>query len=279
VNAVTFETRDVARRAAGSDRMPASFALAVLMHLLLFGGMTLAVQWRTQPAGPVVAELWGALPPPQVEPPPAPAPAPRPDPAPRPPPEPPPPREPDIALKQERKAAPKAETRPRELKPEPRKAVAEPRKPEPRKAEAKSAPAEEPPRPRTDLDRLMAQAQAAAAPPGAATTAAAGGRAADAEYQALLNACIRPHIVFVVPEATSPAVHAVFRVELLPDGAVAAVRLQRASGLSGYDAAAERAIRRCDPFPRKRDGSLDRAVYVTMRPVEAAMTLRPVEPR
>ncbi|MDZ7653733.1 MAG: TonB family protein [Burkholderiaceae bacterium] len=71
-----------------------------------------------------------------------------------------------------------------------------------------------------------------------------------------------------MPESTSPNVYADFRVELLPDGAVASVRLVRASGLSGYDAAAERAIRRCDPFPRKRDGSLDRTVDVRMYPAE-----------
>jgi hypothetical protein len=33
-------------------------------------------------------------------------------------------------------------------------------------------------------------------------------------------------------------------------------------------AAAERAIRRCDPFPRKRDGSVDRVIDVRMQPVE-----------
>ena len=41
--------------------MPSSFGLALLMHALLFGGMTLAVQCRTQPAAPVVAELWSSL--------------------------------------------------------------------------------------------------------------------------------------------------------------------------------------------------------------------------
>jgi colicin import membrane protein len=84
----------------------------------------------------------------------------------------------------------------------------------------------------------------------------------------MVIACIRPHIVFVVPEGTGASVYADFRVELLPDGAVASVRLVRASGLAGYDAAAERAIRRCDPFPRKRDGTLDRTIDVRMYPVE-----------
>jgi len=122
----------------------------------------------------------------------------------------------------------------------------------------------------------MAQARAGEQPGVAsaagATGAAAGGstvRGADASYAAQVIACIRPHIAFTVAEGTSPAVYADFRVELLPDGSVAGVRLLRASGLSGYDAAAERAIRRCDPFPRKRDGSIDRAIDVRMYPVEA----------
>jgi colicin import membrane protein len=259
------------------DNLPSSFGLALAMHALLFGGMTLAVQWRTQPAAPIVAELWISLPPQVIDvpPPPPPAPAPRPEPKPVPEPE----READIALKEEKKAPPKAEKKDEpkkeEKKPEPKK---EEKKPEPRKDEKKPEPRkdeprkEEPPRPRTDLDRILAQAQSGAAPaPGGATTAGAtssGVRGSDGGYSALVIGCIRPHIAFVVPEGTSSQAYADFRVELLPDASVASVRLVRASGLAGYDAAAERAIRRCDPFPRKRDGTLDRTIDVRMYPVE-----------
>lgn len=252
------------------DHMPSSFGLALLMHALLFGGMTLAVQWRTQPAAPVVAELWSSLPPqliavPEVAPPPPPPP-PKVEPEPE--------REAEIALKQEKKAPPKVEPPKEEKKPEPRK---EERKPEPKKEppkEAKKVEAkrEEPPRPRTDMDRILAQAQAGAAPaPGGATTAgttSSGSARGDGEYEARVIGCIKPHIVFVVPAGTSANVYADFRVELLPDGAVAAVRLVRASGLAGYDAAAERAILSCNPFPRRRDGTFDRSVDVRLRPVE-----------
>jgi colicin import membrane protein len=92
---------------------------------------------------------------------------------------------------------------------------------------------------------------------------------ADAGYAARVIGCIRPHIAFAVPEGTSAAVYADFRVELWPDGSVAGVRLLRPSALANYDAAAERAIRRCDPFPRKRDGSIDRTIDVRMYPAEA----------
>lgn len=248
------------------DPLAAPFGLALLMHALLFGAMTLAVQWRTQPQAPIVAELWSglpALPAPEVAaPPPPPAPAPVPAEPERP---------ADIALEQKKlREARKEQPRKDEKKAEPR---AEARKAEPRREEAKAPPLPPPP---SDLDRIMAQARAGEQPGVAsaagATGAAAGGstvRGADASYAAQVIACIRPHIAFTVAEGTSPAVYADFRVELLPDGSVAGVRLLRASGLSGYDAAAERAIRRCDPFPRKRDGSIDRAIDVRMYPVEA----------
>jgi colicin import membrane protein len=261
------------------EDLPLSFGLALAMHGLLVAGLFLAVQWRTQPAAPVVAELWAALPAasspapapePIVAPPPPPPPAPEPEPA----------REPDIALDAPKKAPPKVAP-PVEKKPEP---VKEPKKVEPKKAEAKKAepkktePRKEEPKkadtrppepgPRTDMERLMAQA---AGTPGGATapTAASGVRGTDAGYSARVIGCIQPHIVFTVPPGTSTSVFAEFRVELLPDASVAAVKLLRASGLPGYDAAAERAIRRCDPFPRKRDGSIDRVIDVRMQPVEA----------
>ena len=262
------------------ERLPSSFGLALLMHVLLFGGMTLAVQWRTQPSAPVVAEIWSSLPPAApvevAPPPPPPPPAPKVERAPEP--------EAEIALKVEPRQPvkiepPKVEKKPEpkkeEKKPEPKKEEKKPEpKPEPRKEppkEAKKAPPkEEPPRPRTDMERLMAQAGVAPAPGGATTasTTTSGVRGSDSGYSALVIGCIRPHIAYAVPDGTSPNVFAEFLVELLPDGAVAAVRLVRPSGLASYDAAAERAIRRCDPFPRKRDGSLDRQLTVVMRPVE-----------
>lgn len=262
------------------EDLPLSFGLALAMHGLLVAGLFLAVQWRTQPAAPVVAELWAALPAAS-----APAPAPEPEPIVTPPPAPPAPepepaREPDIELDAPKKAPPKVAP-PVEKKPEPVREAkkAEPKKVEPRKAEPKKAEVrkDEPrktetrppePGPRTDMERLMAQA---AGTPGGATAApaASGVRGTDSSYSARVIGCIQPHIVFTVPPGTPPTVSAEFRVELLPDASVAAVKLLRASGLPGYDAAAERAIRRCDPFPRKRDGSIDRVIDVRMQPVES----------
>ena len=89
-------------------------------------------------------------------------------------------------------------------------------------------------------------------------------------YSALIKACIRPNIVFAVPEGTPDQVYAEFKVELLPTGEQAAPpQLAKPSGLPGYDDAAERAIIRCDPFPRDRDGTVPRSFTLRMYPTEA----------
>lgn len=82
-------------------------------------------------------------------------------------------------------------------------------------------------------------------------------------------ALIRPRIVFGVPDSTPSSVYAEFQVDLLPTGEILAVRKLKASGLPGYDEAVERAIHRTDPFPRKRDGTVERTVIIRFRPVDA----------
>jgi len=265
---------------------PAAFVLAVAMHALLVFALWISVQWRTEPAGPVVVELWGALPEPVV--------------VPTPPPPPPPPvkveRAPerpdaDIVLQQEKERI-EAERRleeERKLEAE-RKRQAEQKR---REAEAKRL-AEE--KKQLEAERkkqaeAMARAeqlrreeqqreavrkaeqqrmlqQASGGTPGA-TTAVAGTGRGDPTYATQLIGVIRPRIVFAVPEGTSPSIYAEFQVDLLPTGEILAVKKLKASGLSGYDEAVERAIRRTDPFPRKRDGTVERTVIIRFRPVDA----------
>ncbi len=252
-----------------------SFALALAMHALLFGGLSLVVQWRTQPEAPVVAELWGSLPPIEV---------------PAPPPAPPPPapkaeteaerRDADIVVKQEKPPKVEPDTRKLEeerrrieeekkrIEDEKRRVEAEKKKleAERRKAEAKLAAEREAQR-KADVERLLAQAGSAQGAP-QAQTGPTGGARGSAEYAARLVAYIKQFIVFPVPEGTSPQIYAEFEVELLPTGEQARVRLVKPSGLAGYDAAVERAIGRANPFPRKPDGTVDRVVTIRFYPVE-----------
>lgn len=247
----------------GRNNVP-SFIAAVAMHALLVLGMWFAVQWRTSSEAPAVAELWAPLapieppaPPPQPQVPPQPE-APKPD--------------ADIVQQQqvkrhapEEESPPPLERRPIEKeKPEPKKV--EPKKkvetkPTPEQIAREERQAEE--RRQAELARITSEATGIARTPFGST-----GLVSNA-YSALIKACIRPHIVFAVPEGTSEQIYAEFKVELLPTGEQASTpQLTKPSGLPGYDDAAERAIIQCDPFPRDQDGTVPRSFTLKMYPTD-----------
>jgi len=271
------------RQPRSEQNTPLAFALALAMHAALAAALWLSVQWRTESAGAVVVELWGA-------PPPAPAPAivvPPPPPAmamAMPEPERP---QADIVVEQKkmpevpRPEAQKREAEKRRAEEEKQRQAAEARRLEEAKKQAEAErrrreqaqAAEELKRDeqRREAVRKAEEARVLAqAGPGAPSEGATGtGGAGDASYAAQLVTLIRPRIVYAVPENTPASVYAEFQVELLPTGEILAVRKLKASGLPGYDEAVERAIRRTDPFPRKRDGTIDRTVIIRFRPVDA----------
>ena len=244
--------------AARRGQTAPSFVLAMLMHGLLFAGMWLAVQWHTIPEAPAVAELWGALPPLAATPEPTPAP---PVAAPTSPPPPVPEvKEPDIVEKQEKKA-------PEKKAEEPKK---EERKKDDPKAEAERIRREEQKREKDAEQRRAAEIARLTGQVDNGTPARAGGPTgrADPSYMALVSSMVKNNLSFNVPEGTSTEVNAVVDVDLLPSGEIAGVRITKASGLAGFDEAVERAIRRTNPFPRKKDGSIDRVIQLIMRPAE-----------
>lgn len=240
-----------------------SFIAALAMHALLVAGMWFAVQWRTSSEAPAVAELWEPLAPVQpVAPPPEPPAPPQPEAA-----------RPDADIVQQQQVKPHA---PEQESPPPverrpiEKEKHEPKKVEPKKVEPKPTAEqiqrqerEAEQRRQAELARLTGQVS------GSARAASASSGVTSATYKALINACIRPHIVFAVPEGTSDQVYAEFALELLPTGEQAAPpKLVKPSGLPGYDDAAERAIIRCDPFPRQSDGTVPRTFTLKMYPTE-----------
>lgn len=95
--------------------------------------------------------------------------------------------------------------------------------------------------------------------------------AAAAQWQSRVIACIRPHIsIEVSPNMKRGQYVAQYRVKLLPTGEqMGAPVLERASGWKAYDQAVERAIRRCNPFP-KPDGrhEMPREVELSFDPVD-----------
>ena len=233
-----------------------AFALSLLAHTVLFIAIAFVVRWKSEPVGTVSAELW-TLPPAAVQQP-TPVPPPRPAPVEPPPPEP-EPRKADIVMEQ--KKPPKPELK-KEVKPEPKKEV----KPEPpKKAEAKAVPIERPPDPNAAVQRALAQAQRSSV----AVTGPSGGGLSDG-YAAQIRGCIRPHIIFNVPDPVRPQQYvAEFEVTLLPTGEQATdPKLLKGSGLAAYDQAVERAIRRCNPFPPPKEGTMPRSLRLSFDPVE-----------
>ena len=276
-----------------------AFALSLFAHALLFLSIAFVVRWKTEPVGTVSAELWGGFP--AAAPAPAPAPVAVPVPVVEPPPPPPPKVEPepeperkaDIVLEQKKKPEP-----PKKIDPpkEPPKKVETP-KPDPKKdeaqkreaakaeaakvevakaaaAKAEAAQAREAAQRRDqELQRIAAAAGPAGSNPAAGATGVSGGPAGGGfsrGYEGQVVGCIRPHIVFNVPDGVKPKQHvAEFEVQLLPTGEQAtAPKLLKASGLGAYDQAVERAIRRCDPFPRPREGAMPRILRLTFDPVD-----------
>jgi colicin import membrane protein len=111
------------------------------------------------------------------------------------------------------------------------------------------------------MARLLAQA----GPQGSAA-----GTGLSNAYRAQIVSCIRPHIIFNVPDAVRPQQYvAEFEVMLLPTGEQATdPKLLKASGLTAYDQAVERAIRRCNPFPPPKEGTMPRSLRLSFDPVE-----------
>ena len=92
-----------------------------------------------------------------------------------------------------------------------------------------------------------------------------------ASYTAKVVSCIRPYIAYQVPANLRRGEHvAEYRISLLPDGSKASAPVKlKSSGLAAYDRAVERAIGRCDPFPRPSGGAqIPRTMQIRFDPVD-----------
>lgn len=277
-----------------------AFVLSLLAHSLLFLAIAFVVRWKTEPVGTVSAELWTgfpAAPAPVPAPQPVPVPAPVVEPAPPPPPPkveprpaPEPERKADIVVEQKKKLeAEKREAERREAeKLEAQKRAAEKREAEKREAEKRAAEKREAEKRAAEkreaqkreaeaaklreqaLQRMTAAAGGPAGTTGPARTGTTVGGGSSQSYAGQVVSCVRPHIAFNVPEGVQPKQYvADFEVQLLPTGEqVGAPKLLKSSGLAAYDQAVERAIRRCDPFPRPREGSMPSSLRLRFDPVD-----------
>ena len=243
-----------------------SFALAVLMHVLLAILIIYGIHWQTQKTEVVAVDLVRAVPPaltPAPEPKPEPKPELKPEPKPQPKPEPPkvtpkPPPKPDIAQKEKPKP-PKPEPKP-EPKPQP--------KPEP-KPEQKPLTFDE--QLRLEAEQLQRQKATAAADQEIANLKAQQSGAAKssalADYIAKIKGKVRGNIVLPPDIKGNP--EAMFEVTQLPSGEIMNVRLKKSSGNPAWDAATERAILKSSPLPKPAQSELfNRTLELRFRPLE-----------
>ena len=115
-----------------------------------------------------------------------------------------------------------------------------------------------------NIKRLVADQQRQA---GAQTGAVAGAKTgtADPNYAGRVKAAVVRNTVFRTDDLVgSPASD--FRVTLTPDCTVRDVKLLKPSGNNAWDQAAERAIRKTDPFPTPADGKCPPYQDLTHRP-------------
>jgi colicin import membrane protein len=112
-------------------------------------------------------------------------------------------------------------------------------------------------------ERIKQLQQQAGAQAGAAEGAKTG--VTDADYVGRLIAVISRNTVFSAGEVDGNPI-ASFVVDLNPDCSIRSVRLTKSSRASAWDQAAERAIRKTDPFPKPSGGNCPARMDVTHRP-------------
>ena len=254
--------------------------LALLFHVGLIALLFVGVRWNTKDAEPVQIEIFTPPSAPsktvEVEPEPAPKPVPKIEPKEEPKVE----IKPDIALEKKKLEKEKALALKQTAALEKQnldKQILDKQKLDAQKSDsaakaAKAAKAEAAAKDAAkesdeNIKKLVADQQRQA---GAQTGAQAGAKTgvADPNYAGRVKSAVVRNTVFRSDDVVgSPA--ADFRVTLTPDCAVRDVKLIKPSGNSAWDQAAERAIRKTDPFPTPADGKCPPYQDLTHRPTGA----------
>ncbi|MGW8391429.1 energy transducer TonB [Pseudoduganella sp. HUAS MS19] len=248
-----------------------AFALALVMHGVLFVFLWVGIRWNNDPVG-VDAEIWDMTT--QMAAPQAPEPDPQPEPEPparTPEPPPPPPEvvkpvqpDPDIALQKKKEKERKEleqkiaeqkkkleeekkllaeqdkQDKQKKLEEEKAKKLAELKEKE-KAAKARAA----------EMQRIMGSAAAGSTGTAARSTAPN----LDKGYVAKLRTKIMGRIDY--PGAKQD-IEARFMVSQLPSGEVMSVKKTKSSGVAAYDTAVENAIYKASPLPKRDDGTVAR---------------------
>jgi len=121
-----------------------------------------------------------------------------------------------------------------------------------------------------DIARSQAEAGEGSRPStGGGSSGASGGGASsnrNAEWAGRVKSAIRENTTFVAPPDMIGNPQVVFRVSLSPDCALVRVDRVNSSGVPSWDQAAERAVRKTNPFPRFPGGQCPPNFELTSRP-------------
>ncbi len=299
-----FKAPPYLTRPQGGRGILRSVALAVLVHGVLAIFLFAGIRWKTMPPEPVSAELFS--PPPQTalatKPEVPVVPEVKPAPKAEPKPEPKPPVVAKIEPKSTLKPEPKVEIdtekvakkdKPKEVKPpekDPKDTKKDEKKPEPKKV-AKDEPRDDKSResPKKDIEprpdskkeeanredyvkSMVAKAAAAEAKTRVGTGSSVNATAptltagTDRGYGAKVAGALKANTSYQIPEDLEGSPEAVFLVKLKPDCGIISVEVKKSSGLGSWDQAAERGIRRTNPFPAMSNGLCDASLEIARSP-------------
>jgi colicin import membrane protein len=121
-----------------------------------------------------------------------------------------------------------------------------------------------------DIARSQAEAgEGARSSSGGSSSGASGGGGSsnrNAEWAGRVKSAIRENTTFVPPPDMVGNPQVVFRVTLSPDCTLTRVDRINSSGVPSWDQAAERAVRKTNPFPRFPGGQCPQSFELTSRP-------------
>lgn len=264
-----------------------STLLAVGMHALLLGFLWIGIRWQNVEPVAVTAEVWdmqvqdaaprapAPQPVPVVTPPPLPKVAPPPPPKVAEP-EPVAPKTPDIALEREKKEKKLREQKLAEKKLADQKLAEEQRRQEEAKELADKKAKEK-------ADKLAKAAKAMAEEKlaqklrdlemkrilggvaGAGNADASTAPKVDNGYVTAVRNKIKRSTSFNGDTDVPGNPSATFKIEQLPTGEIISVRKAKGSGIGAFDDAVERGINNSSPLPKKKDGTVERTIEVTIR--------------
>ena len=276
----TFKAPPYLSRPQGRQGIVRAVVLAVLVHGILGIFLFAGIRWKTKPPEPVSAELFSPPPAvtvnPKTELPVLPEVKPTPKPEPKP--------ERKVEAKIEPKPATKVEidtekaARKVEKKPDPKKLAKE----EPKDDKSRESPKKEneakADSKKEDISReeyvkaMVAKAAAAEAKNKTGTGTTVGATApvvtagTDRGYGAKVASALKANTSFQIPDELEGSPEAVFLVKLKPDCGIISVEVKKSSGLGAWDQAAERGIRRTNPFPAMSNGLCDASLEIARSP-------------